>query len=400
MSIDLSLSANATVAIVQAATLQDSRAVIIGGSLGGLFMAAALRAVGWEAEVYERSPSDLESRGGGIVLQPDVVRAFEFARVRTHGALGVRSHYDIYLNDNGSVVRQVHNPHTQTSWNKLYSALHRHHPARDYNQGAELVGLEQSDSGVVAIFANGRRAEADILIGADGSNSTVRKLMLPEATPSYAGYVVWRGLVDEARLPDAAKPHLYENFVFQHDPESMMLQYMIPGRDGSVTKGQRRFNWLWYCKVAPGPELDAVLTDADGKRREHAVAPGALAATQEQWFRRTGADRVNPAFQALIEKTDDIFVQEIQDLQVSRMVFGRVLLTGDAAFIPRPHTAGSTAKAACNAVALAKALANGSNVLAARLAAWEQEQIAGGMRMTNWGIRMGNRIMGITHTHH
>ncbi|MCY0852590.1 FAD-dependent monooxygenase [Cupriavidus sp. D39] len=327
------------------------------------------------------------------VLQLDVVRAFDFARVHTHGALGVRSHYDIYLNDKGSVVRQVHNPHTQTSWNKLYSALHRHLPARHYSQGAELVGLEQSDSGVVAIFANGRRAEADILIGADGSNSTVRKLMLPEATLSC-------GLVDEARLPDAAKPHLYENFVFQHDPASMMLQYMIPGRDGAVTKGQRRFNWLWYRKVAPGPELDAVLTDADGKRREHAVEPGALAATQKQWFRRTGADRVNPALQALIEKTDDIFVQEIQDLQVSRLVFGRVLLTGDAAFIPRPHTAGSTAKAACNAVALAKALANSSNVLAARLAAWEQEQIAGGMRMTNWGIRMGNRIMGITHTQH
>ncbi|MGH8789531.1 MAG: hypothetical protein ACREYA_31220 [Cupriavidus necator] len=53
-------------------------------------------------------------------------------------------------------------------------------------------------------------------------------------------------------LPDAARPLLYEIFVFQQESESLMLQYMVPGVDGSTTPGHRRFNWLWYLKAAPG----------------------------------------------------------------------------------------------------------------------------------------------------
>jgi 2-polyprenyl-6-methoxyphenol hydroxylase-like FAD-dependent oxidoreductase len=58
-----------------------------------------------------------------------------------------------------------------------------------------------------------------------------------------------------------------------------------------------------------------------------------------------------PAFVRLVEATDEPFVQTIHDLAVPRMVFGRVRLTGDAAFVPRPHRAASTAKAAANALA-------------------------------------------------
>jgi 2-polyprenyl-6-methoxyphenol hydroxylase-like FAD-dependent oxidoreductase len=75
--------------------------------------------------------------------------------------------------------------------------------------------------------------------------------------------------------------------------------------------------------------------------------------------------------------------------------FGRVLLTGDAAFIPRPHTAGSTAKAAANAVALATAIA-GNASLDEALLRWQQQQVSEGIQMTKWGVDMGNRIMGIT----
>src|SRR5258708_23766480 len=170
---------------------------------------------------------------------------------------------------------------------------------------------------------------------------------------------------------------------------------MVPGIDGSIQPGQRRFNWLWYLKAAPGPELDAVLTDSDGRRRSHSVPPGALAPDQDAWIRRMGNERLNPAFRALIDNTDEIFVQSIIDFQVSKMVFGRVLLTGDAAFIPRPHTAGSTAKAAANAVALATAIA-GNASLDEALLRWQQQQVSEGIQMTKWGVDMGNRIMGIT----
>ncbi|MHA7679926.1 FAD binding domain-containing protein [Cupriavidus sp. PET2-C1] len=377
-----------------ASSVGPRKALVIGGSLGGLFTATALRAVGWQVDVFERSASDLDSRGGGIVLQPEVLRAFSFAGIAAHGALGVRSHDRLFLDQGGQVLHRRRMPQTQTSWNTLYAALLDHFPAAHYHRGATLTGIAQHEHGVCATFADGRQACGDLLVGADGAGSTVRKIVLPGVAPSYAGYVVWRGLVDEGRLPEAARPLLHENFVFQQDRDSMMLQYMVPGADGATAPGRRRFNWLWYLKAEPGAALDAVLTDRHGRRRSHSIPPGLLSAEQEKGFRQTAAARANPAFRALIDHTDQIFVQAIQDLQVPRMLFGRVLLTGDAAFVPRPHTAGSTAKAAANAVALAKAL-DGTADPDQALQRWQQGELAQGEQMTQWGINMGNRIMGI-----
>lgn len=371
-----------------------SKALVIGGSLGGLFAATALRAIGWQVDIYERSPAALDSRGGGIVLQADVLHHFRYAGIHPAGALGVRSHDRLYLDRAGSVVHKEPMPQTQTSWNALYSSLLSAFPAEHYHRGKTLVDLTQNEHRVTAMFADGSAAEGDLLIGADGAGSSVRSVVLPGAAPAYSGYVVWRGLVDEQQLPDFAKTELYEDFVFQQDPESLMLEYMVPGVSGSVKPGERRFNWLWYLKAAPGPELDAVLTDNNGHRRSHSIPPGTLAAGQEAYIREMAERLVNPAFRELIRQTRDIFVQAILDFQVPQMVFGRVLLTGDAAFVPRPHTAGSTAKAARNALSLAQTI-DDSGDLDHALLAWQQQQLAEGRRMGDWGVSMGNRIMGI-----
>jgi 2-polyprenyl-6-methoxyphenol hydroxylase-like FAD-dependent oxidoreductase len=374
------------------------KALVIGGSLGGLFAATALRAIGWEVEIFERSPAALDSRGGGIVLQPEVQRAFTFAHIASDRPLGVRSKDRLYLNRDGGVEHRQFMPQTQTSWNTLYSRLLASFPAAHYHRGATLVALSQHAQGVTARFEDGRHAEGDLLIGADGGGSTVRSLVLPGIRPSYSGYVVWRGLVDENALPDAAKQPIYENFVFQQDPASLMLEYMVPGIDGSTTPGQRRFNWLWYLKADARGELDAVLTDRQGRRRSLSIPPGTLAPGQEAYIRGMGETQANPAFRELIRRTDDIFVQAIIDLKVPQMVFDRVLLTGDAAFIPRPHTAGSTAKAAANALALAEAL-KANDDLDAALRVWQRQQLLEGARMSDWGVQMGNRIMGIVPNH-
>jgi 2-polyprenyl-6-methoxyphenol hydroxylase-like FAD-dependent oxidoreductase len=371
------------------------KALVVGGSLGGLFAASALRTIGWDVEVFERSPGTLDSRGGGIVLQSEVLRALRFAQIPHAQSLGVRSRNRSYFDRLGNDLSRQYMPQTQTSWNLLYKTLMESFPEANYHRGAKLTGIEQNHQGVMATFEDGSHAQGDMLIGADGGGSTVRSLVLPGTSPSYSGYVVWRGLVEENKLPESAKLRIFEDFVFQHDAGSMMLEYMVPGIDGSIQPGQRRFNWLWYLKAAPGPELDAVLTDSDGRRRSHSVPPGALAPAQDAWIRKMGNERLNPAFRALIDNTDEIFVQSIIDFQVPKMVFGRVLLTGDAAFIPRPHTAGSTAKAAANAVALATAI-NSNASLDDALLRWRQQQVSEGVQITEWGIDMGNRIMGIT----
>jgi 2-polyprenyl-6-methoxyphenol hydroxylase-like FAD-dependent oxidoreductase len=77
------------------------------------------------------------------------------------------------------------------------------------------------------------------------------------------------------------------------------------------------------------------------------------------------------------------------------MVFGRVLLLGDAAFVPRPHTAGGAAKAAANALALAQALQRTDQPIDARLHEWEVLQLRAGRAMVDWGRRLGDGIMGV-----
>ncbi|WP_242487925.1 FAD binding domain-containing protein [Pseudomonas sp. TH31] len=264
-----------------------SKALVIGGSLGGLFVATALRAIGWQVDVYERSPAAMDSRGGGIVLQADVLQHFRYARIKHSNALGVRSHDRLYLDRAGTVVHQEPMPQTQTSWNTLYNSLLSAFPAEHYHRGMKLVDLAQSEQRVTAIFEDGSCADGELLIGADGASSTVRSLVLPGAGYTYSGYVAWRGLVDENRLPDFAKAELYEDFVFQQAPESLMLEYMVPGLNGSVNPGERRFNWLWYLKAAQGPELGAVLTDHEGRRRSHSIPPGpwppSRMHTSEKW---------------------------------------------------------------------------------------------------------------------
>jgi len=371
------------------------KALVIGGSLGGLFVATALRAIGWNVEIFERSPAALDSRGGGIVLQGEVLQAMEFAKIAPDMPLGVRSRERLYYDRLCNILSRQYMPQTQTSWNSLYSTLIANFPEENYRRGAKLIDIHQGEFGVVATFENGSSAEGDLLIGADGGGSTVRSLVLPNTDPSYAGYVVWRGLIDEGRFPEFAKTSIYENFVFQHDPESMMLEYMVPGIDGSVEPGTRRYNWLWYLKASAGAELDAILTDRNGMRRSYSIPPGMLAPEQETWIRCVGEERLNPIFRALLRSTDEIFVQAIQDLQVPQMVFGRVLLVGDAASIPRPHTAGSTAKAAANAITLALQISRHTDLDNALLQ-WQEQQLPEGARMAKLGIDMGNRIMGTT----
>jgi 2-polyprenyl-6-methoxyphenol hydroxylase-like FAD-dependent oxidoreductase len=97
----------------------------------------------------------------------------------------------------------------------------------------------------------------------------------------------------------------------------------------------------------------------------------------------------------LVEATREPFVQAILDPQVNQMVYGRAVLPGDAAFVPRPHTAGSTAKAAANVLALAKALRAADSGIDEALSHWQAGQLNQGIGMTEWGMNIGHRIMGI-----
>lgn len=374
------------------------RALIIGGSLAGLFAAITLRAIGWQVEVFERSPHELDSRGGGLVLQPQVLAAFEFAGIDFPRELGVASGDRIYLDREDRVVQRGYQPQTQTSWNMLYGAMKRSLPKDSVHAGEQLLRFEQQGGQVRAFFASGRVASGDLLIGADGPRSTVRRQVLPQIQPSYAGYVAWRGLAPESRLSQRARDRLQGVFAFQQGDGHMLLEYMVPGEDESTRAGERRWNWVWYRKVAEGAPLRELLTDRHGRVHHFSLPPGSARQDVTDALRQSARQLLAPTFQDLFDATDDIFAQAILDLQVPQMVFGRVVLLGDAAFVPRPHTAGGAAKAAANALNLAQYLTQarqtGDADIDTRLRGWQQRQLLEGYALTQSGKAMGEQIMG------
>jgi 2-polyprenyl-6-methoxyphenol hydroxylase-like FAD-dependent oxidoreductase len=374
--------------------MSTPHALIIGGSLAGLFTATTLRAAGWRVDVYERSPHELDSRGGGIVLQPDVLAAFRFAGIAPPHALGVASGDRIYLDRDDRVVQRTFMPQTQTSWNTLYRTLLAALPADAVHRGETLARVEQTDAGVSAHFVSGRVATGDLLVGADGGLSTVRNQLAPDVTPAYAGYVAWRGLAPEGRVPTRAASVLAGTFAFQQGDGHMLLAYLVPGEDGSTAPGERRWNWVWYRPVAP-QDLPRLMTDRHGRGHAFSLPPGAAKEDDIAALRQAAAGMLAPSFQDLVGATDEPFVQAILDLQSTQMVFDRIVLVGDAAFIPRPHTAGSSAKAAADALTLAVAMQSTAGTLAARLEAWQTARQRDGRHMTEWGMAMGERIMAI-----
>ena len=368
------------------------RALIIGGSLGGLFTAIALRKIGWRVDVFERSPHALDSRGGGLVLQPDVLHVFHFAGLNQSIPLAVPSGDRIFLDRAGNVVQRGYQPQTQTSWNMLYSTMRASLPDTCIHAGETLVAFEQAGGQVRAQFAGGRVETGDLLVGADGAHSTVRKLLIPGSEPKYAGYVAWRGLVPELQLATVHRDLLEGTFAFQHEGDNMFLEYGVPGEDGATNAGRRRWNWVWFRKIAT-VDLPAVLTDRAGRAHPFSLPPGALQDAYAVALRADADTMLAPPFRALVHATAEPFIQLILDLTVPRMAFGRVVLLGDAAFVPRPHTAGGSAKAAANALALAQALQQPGRAVDQALHGWEHFQLQEGIAMTDSGRRMGNQIM-------
>jgi 2-polyprenyl-6-methoxyphenol hydroxylase-like FAD-dependent oxidoreductase len=380
--------------MTEIASAPHRRAIVVGGSFGGLFAGNMLRLAGWDVDIFERSAHDLDSRGGGIVLQPEVVRIFERTGVDTGAMdLGVPSRDRIVYRSDGSILSQQFAPQTQTSWSLIYSTMKRAFGAEHYHQGRRLRAVRQDAATrqVTASFEDGSSVTGDLLVGADGGNSTVRALLWSGNGPAYAGYVAWRGLVPENEMPPVARAGLHGHFGFSNNHHSHILGYLVPGEGNDTREGHRLYNWVWYRTVEPG-ELDRVMTDVEGRARGYSVPEGLLAPEWRERIRRD-ADALLPlAFCEVVHATREPFVQAIRDLTVETMVKGRVILLGDAAFIPRPHTAASTSKAAANALTLSDALRADDDIDRA-LARWQPSQLRLGRALYASGSETGNFLL-------
>lgn len=366
------------------------RAIIIGGSMGGLFTGLLLLRAGWDVDVYERVNVELTARGAGIVTHPELDDALAAVGLSPKATPVVEIEERPTFDREGRVIARHARRQTATSWNGLFRLLRGAFPGALYHLGREFVRCEVRGTDVTAHFADGSCETADILIGADGIRSSVRRQLLPEAEPIYAGYVAWRGLVDEARFPPALHRELFPCLAFCLPLGEQMLGYPVAGRGDDIRSGHRRYNFVWYRPAAPAT-LARMLTDESGHRHEISIPPPLVAKSVIEDMRRAAADVLSPQFQELIALTAQPFLQPIYDLESPRIGFERVALLGDAAFVARPHVGAGIAKAAMDAQALVAALQSEETVPAA-LARYERERIPEGRRIVAQARRLGSFI--------
>jgi 2-polyprenyl-6-methoxyphenol hydroxylase-like FAD-dependent oxidoreductase len=371
----------------------ETRAAVIGGSLTGLSAAVVLGRMGYDVAVYEQSARPLSSRGAGIVLQPDVELLLDRFGVVDPAHIATSCSERQYLRADGSAEVSLAMPQRFTAWNALYRHLRAAVGDERHDAGRRVVAVDDGDESATLHFADGQRRDAELVIAADGWSSSVRRALLPAVKPVYAGYVAWRGVADERDLPAEVLDVFTDRFTFFEAADGgHCLCYLVPGADGELAPGARRLNWVWYVNVGPGAELDFQLTDADGERRELSVSPGSASDEFVAMVYARARGILPRVFAELVTSTRDPFVQAIVDLASPRMAWQRCCLLGDAAFVPRPHTAASTAKAAGDVLALAGALHHaGAGNEAAALRRWEPERLAVGRELGEHGRRLGLR---------
>lgn len=364
------------------------RALVAGGSLGGLFAALLLQRHGWDVQVFERSGQALSGRGAGIVTHPELWRILETVGLRGQSELGIEVAERITLGPDGAVLGMVPCPQTLTAWDRVFSLLRGIWPDERYHLGREICAVHQNDGEVVAEFSDGRKVAGGLLVAADGLRSVVRQQYLGAIEPLYAGYVAWRGLVAEADIPMAAREMLFGRFGFCLPEGEQMIGYPVAGPGDDLRPGHRRYNFVWYRPAHEATELPRLLTDTRGVTHAMSIPPPLIRPAVVDAMRADAARLLAPQFAAIVQATQAPFLQPIYDLEAPGMAFGRVALVGDAAFVVRPHVGAGVTKAAEDAQALAVAL-DGVADVAAALRGFETQRLAAGRKIVQRARHLG-----------
>jgi 2-polyprenyl-6-methoxyphenol hydroxylase-like FAD-dependent oxidoreductase len=338
------------------------RALVIGGSVAGLFAAHLLRGAGWDVAVFERSQEDLAGRGAGIGTRADLFAILRRIGITLDPSAGVRVKSRLCLDKSGAVIARHVVPAVNSAWDRIYRPLKDAWPKACYRAGARLERLEQGAGTVTAFFADGNRAGGDLLIGADGAYSTVRQIVLPGVEPRYAGYVAWRGVVEERDLPAATRAEIFEHFTFCLPPGELIIALPMPGRDTETETGSRRFHWVWFRAVDYERGLPLLCTDESGHCHGVTIPPPLIRKEVVAELIAHAREVLAPQLAALVARTPQPILQPIYDLEAPRLVVGRVALVGDAAFLARPHVGTGVTKAARDGEVLADSLAAASDI--------------------------------------
>jgi len=191
---------------------------IVGAGLGGLTAALALQRRGWRVRVYEQAPV-LGEVGAGLSLSPGAGRGLAslgvgpalldaslpvpdiaFVHYRTGERLAGALSQDTPQDRGFETARHIH----RADLHAILLAAVRAQDADAVQTGKRLERMEQGGSHVVAHFADGQVCKTELLIGADGARSAVRRTLFDDKPPVFAGQIAYRCLIPIER----AAPYL------------------------------------------------------------------------------------------------------------------------------------------------------------------------------------------------
>jgi 2-polyprenyl-6-methoxyphenol hydroxylase-like FAD-dependent oxidoreductase len=369
---------------------RERRAIVIGGSIAGLFVGAFLRRIGWRVEIYERSSIELIGRGVGIfATHLELLEALDKCGAGTVD-IGVIVYKRITFDRKGNVIAEKPQLQIVTSWDRLRQVLLKAIDRQRYHFGYAFERVEQDGSGVHVYFANGRSERADLLVGCDGFRSSVRGHLAPEVQPIYSGYYIWRGAPNESDLSPNTRGTMFPYYSFFLGDQLQALGYPISGADDELRAGHRRYNWAWY-RVADADKLKQMCIDDQGREYEFGVPPPLVRKDLVAQMRTEAESLLPPQYLDCLQHIDQPFFTPVYDFCSPSLVFGRVALVGDAASTPRPHIGFGVSKAGAEAQTLAEALSNQNDIDRA-LAAYNSFRQPLSQRIVSHARKLGTQL--------
>jgi salicylate hydroxylase len=343
------------------------RVAVVGGGIGGLTLAIALRRRGAAVTVYEQAP-ELREIGAGVALSANATRhlhrlglgdALEAASVQPSALVFRR------WSDGAVIAAHQMGARYREAFGAPYYGVHRAALQRVFaaalepgvvEHGCRCVGVG-GDGGAARIeLADGRGVEADVVVGADGVHSAVRRHVAGERAAVFSGTVGYRGLVPVERLPSLPDPTPLQ---FWAGPRAHLLHYSI--------EGGRVVNYL------------AVVRQAEWTSEtwnEPCAVADALAAF-EGWH-----DAVTEMVGAVPEGSRWALHDHAP---LERWSAGRVVLIGDAAHAMLPHQGQGANQTIEDAIALAEVLATAdADDIPAALARYEALRAPRTRRVQRW----------------
>jgi len=330
---------------------------VIGGGIGGLALALALRRRDIDVTVYEQSPS-LSEIGAGLNLTPNAMKALRALGIE-HEALAIafESEFAVLRSwKNGRIISRQPRRHAFSArFGGAYCSVHRADlldilaralPASAIKLDTKCIAVEPGERSAVARFADGSAIEADLVVGADGIHSVVRTSLFGPEAPRFTGCVCWRGLVPADSLP---RDWNFNDSTAWMGPYGHVVHYFV--RRGAL------------LNIVAHYDSDAWTEESWTRRAERQE----LMETYRGW---------NEALLRLFAAGDQYYKWALYDREpLARWSKGRATLMGDSAHAMLPYLAQGACMAIEDGYVLAAAIANAAEDLSAALAQYEALRI-------------------------